>query len=217
MSTLTLRESLKYLTIALLLSGSALAAEPVMYSSLGDYVANSAVDGKDYSPDDEDEYQIRAGDFIEKLSVEADLARERKSRLVVKVPDSGGGSIEYFLTIREALEMENISVHITAGCASACVLYTKMKNVCIEPTAQFKFHQGTNELATKMMLDGMASTLKTYLDNYGESLPEYRMRDTWGRDDRAPSYYQVFLVLEYEEAVERGMLRRCPSEPHPSL
>lgn len=53
--------------------------------------------------------------------------------------DSGGNLRGYVAEVRR-LNAEGGSKAIRGVCASACTIYLGVKNVCVEPTAQFWFH-----------------------------------------------------------------------------
>jgi hypothetical protein len=52
---------------------------------------------------------------------------------------------------------------IEGSCQSACTLFLKLKNVCIDPSSQLHFHAGGTPLATQVMLNSYNGKLRSFL------------------------------------------------------
>lgn len=145
----------------------------------------------------------------------ASLVLGAQSPAAITIKDSPGGLLDVFAMHRYELEKEGVEVHLAGRCASACTIYTGMQKVCVEDGAYFQFHQGyaitPHDLGqvTYLMLHMMHPAFKTYIENYGYPLPVHHTVLTAGRDDRADSWHQEWLVLDGAEAVANGWMKAC--------
>ena len=63
---------------------------------------------------------------------------------------------------------------IEGSCQSACTLFLKLKNVCIDPSAQLHFHAGGTPLATQVMLNSYNGKLRSFLTaNHYMDTPQF--------------------------------------------
>lgn len=113
----------------------------------------------------------------------------------VTINDSPGGYISDFIKNRSYYEHKGIMLHISGDCMSACIIYTGMKDVCLEHDANIFFHQGSNTEATDSMMKLMNNNLWQYVEHYGSPLPTYISGE--------------FLFLSAEEAVTNKWMKYC--------
>lgn len=139
--------------------------------------------------------------IIATLSASLFLAAQAPAPVTVTIENSPGGFIHLFVAKRFAFERAGTQVHIKGMCASACTIYTGMTNVCVEPGAYFKFHQGWERppnyagYATNYMLGAMNPHFRQALIESGEPLPTFLSGD--------------YLIIEGDEAVANGWMRAC--------
>jgi hypothetical protein len=63
---------------------------------------------------------------------------------------------------------------IEGHCQSACTLFLKLKNVCIDPNAELLFHAGGSPHTTSVMLASYNSNLRSFLiTNHYMDTPEF--------------------------------------------
>src|SRR3954452_14673436 len=80
---------------------------------------------------------------------------------------------------------------IEGSCQSACTLFLKLRNVCIDPNAQLYFHAGGTPQATQAMLNSYNGKLRSFLT-------AYHYMDT-----------AQFHAISGREMIERFGYRRC--------
>jgi hypothetical protein len=80
---------------------------------------------------------------------------------------------------------------IEGSCQSACTLFLKLRNVCIDPNAQLYFHAGGTPLATQVMLNSYNGKLRSFLT-------AHHYMDT-----------PQFHAISGREMIERFGYRRC--------
>ena len=90
---------------------------------------------------------------------------------------AGAGSSEKFRTFhhdRDEFDKTGQLFKIEGHCQSACTLFLKLKNVCIEPSAELLFHAGGSPHSTSVMLDSYNAKLRSYLmANHYMDTPEF--------------------------------------------
>jgi len=108
---------------------------------------------------------------------------------------AGAGSSEKFRKFhqdRDELAKTGQLFKIEGHCQSACTLFLKLKNVCIEPSAELLFHAGGSPHSTSVMLDSYNAKLRSYLmANHYMDTPE-------------------FHTISGLEMIQRFGYRRCP-------
>jgi hypothetical protein len=112
------------------------------------------------------------------------------------IPYGGGaGSSEKFRKFhqdRDEIAKTGQPFKIEGHCQSACTLFLKLKNVCIEPSAELLFHAGGSPHSTSVMLDSYNAKLRSYLmANHYMDTPE-------------------FHSISGSEMIQRFGYRRCP-------
>jgi hypothetical protein len=107
----------------------------------------------------------------------------------------GAGSSEKFRRFhqdRDEFAKTGQLFKIEGHCQSACTLFLKLKNVCIEPSAELLFHAGGSPHSTSVMLDSYNAKLRSYLmTNHYMDTPE-------------------FHTISGLEMIQRFGYRRCP-------
>jgi|HubBroStandDraft_5_1064220.scaffolds.fasta_scaffold526881_2 hypothetical protein len=90
---------------------------------------------------------------------------------------AGAGSSEKFRTFhhdRDEFDKTGQLFKIEGHCQSACTLFLKLKNMCIEPSAELLFHAGGSPHSTSVMLDSYNAKLRSYLmANHYMDTPEF--------------------------------------------
>jgi hypothetical protein len=90
---------------------------------------------------------------------------------------TGAGSSEKFRRFhqdRDEFAKTGQLFKIEGHCQSACTLFLKLKNVCIEPSAELLFHAGGSPHSTSVMLDSYNAKLRSYLmANHYMDTPEF--------------------------------------------
>jgi hypothetical protein len=90
---------------------------------------------------------------------------------------AGAGSSEKFRMFhhdRDEFDKTGQLFKIEGHCQSACTLFLKLKNVCIEPTAELLFHAGGSPHSTSVMLASYNAKLRSYLmSNHYMDTPEF--------------------------------------------
>ena len=78
----------------------------------------------------------------------------------------GAGSPEKFRQFhhdRDEFAQTGQPFKIEGHCQSACTLFLKLKNVCIDPNAELLFHAGGSPHSTSVMLDSYNGKLRSFL------------------------------------------------------
>jgi hypothetical protein len=108
---------------------------------------------------------------------------------------NGAGSSEKFRRFhedRDEFAKTGQLFKIEGHCQSACTLFLKLKNVCIEPSAELLFHAGGSAHSTSVMLASYNAKLRSYLTaNHYMDTPE-------------------FHTISGSEMIQRFGYRRCP-------
>jgi hypothetical protein len=94
------------------------------------------------------------------------------------IPYGGGaGTSEKFRKFhqdRDAIAKTGQPFKIEGNCQSACTLFLKLKNVCVDPNAQLRFHAGGSAHSTQVMLNSYNGKLRGYLTaNHYMDTPEF--------------------------------------------
>jgi len=85
-----------------------------------------------------------------------------------------GEKFREFHQDRDELARTGQLFKIEGHCQSACTLFLKLKNVCIEPSAELLFHAGGSPHSTSVMLDSYNAKLRSYLmANHYMDTPEF--------------------------------------------
>jgi len=88
------------------------------------------------------------------------------------IPYGGGAGsaqkFERFNRDRDAFAQTGQVFRIEGHCQSACTLFLKLRNVCIDPNAELLFHAGGSAHSTQVMLDSYNGKLRSFFN--GESL-----------------------------------------------
>jgi hypothetical protein len=104
--------------------------------------------------------------FVSALLV-ADMSYTTASAQNSSLPyGSGAGSSEKFRKLhqdRNAIAKTGQLFKIEGHCQSACTLFLKLKNVCIDPNAELLFHAGGSPHSTSVMLASYNSRLRAFL------------------------------------------------------
>jgi hypothetical protein len=111
-------------------------------------------------------------------------------------PYGGGartfGQVKQFVYDRDQLAKSGQMFKIEGHCQSACTLFLKLKNVCIDPNAELLFHAGVRPQSTALMLASYNGKLRSYLTaNHYMDTPE-------------------FHTISGLEMIQRFGYRRCP-------
>lgn len=123
------------------------------------------------------------------------------SQPYIVINDNPGGYIDEFAQRRHAYESAGVQVRFSGYCASACTIFTGMKNTCVMPDAFFAFHQGFDPppwekgWATSYMLRNMNVNFRHAIEESGEELPTYDS----GK----------YLYLFAGDIVAHGWMREC--------
>lgn len=119
----------------------------------------------------------------------------------VDIVDNPGGYIDEFAARRHAYEKAGVQVRFNGYCASACVIFSGMKNTCVMDGAVFAFHQGyeppsySRGWATNYMLRNMNVNFRHAIEESGEELPAFDSGE--------------FLYLFAEDIIAHGWMKRC--------
>lgn len=107
--------------------------------------------------------EARMGNRNQPLDIDAAAAAAQGS----STPYGGGaGTAEKFRKFhqdREAIAKTGKPFRIEGHCQSACTLFLKLKNACVDPNAELLFHAGGSAHSTQVMLDAYNSKLRSYL------------------------------------------------------
>lgn len=74
-----------------------------------------------------------------------------------------GGRTGQFGEIRQQIAVSGQPFKIEGHCQSACTMFLKLKNACVDPNAELLFHAGSNQKATQQMLGSYNGALRNYL------------------------------------------------------
>jgi hypothetical protein len=74
-----------------------------------------------------------------------------------------GGQTGQFGQIRKQLSETGQSFRIEGHCQSACTMFLKLKNACVDPNAELLFHAGETPKGTQRMLNSYNGSLRSYL------------------------------------------------------
>ena len=74
-----------------------------------------------------------------------------------------GGQTQQFGQIRKQLSETGQSFRIEGHCQSACTMFLKLKNACVDPNAELLFHAGETPKGTERMLNSYNGSLRGYL------------------------------------------------------
>jgi hypothetical protein len=74
-----------------------------------------------------------------------------------------GGRTGQFGQVRQQMEATGQAFRIEGHCQSACTMFLKLRNVCVDPNAELLFHAGSNQKATQQMLNSYNGSLRSYL------------------------------------------------------
>lgn len=74
-----------------------------------------------------------------------------------------GGRTGQFGQIRQQVAASGQPFRIEGHCQSACTMFLKLKNACVEPSAELLFHAGSNQKATQQMMNSYNGRLRSYL------------------------------------------------------
>jgi hypothetical protein len=100
---------------------------------------------------------------IRSLVFVASFAVATSALAVDTTPWAKGGSTQKFAADRARMNAKGERVRISGHCQSACTMFLKARNVCVEPSATLLFHAGNDAAATKRMLDSYKPALRSYL------------------------------------------------------
>jgi hypothetical protein len=78
----------------------------------------------------------------------------------------GAGTAQKFQQFhqdRDAIAKTGKPFRIEGNCQSACTLFLNLKNVCIDPNAELRFHMGGSAHSTQVMLASYNGRLRSYL------------------------------------------------------
>jgi hypothetical protein len=107
-------------------------------------------------------------------------------------PYAMGGSTRGFAQERDQFARSGQLFRIEGHCQSACTMFLKLKNVCVDPNAELLFHAGKHSFATKLMLESYNSRLRGFLmANHYMDGPE-------------------FHAISGREIIQRFGYRQCP-------
>lgn len=109
-------------------------------------------------------------------------------------PYAMGGSTKAFARERDQFARSGQLFRIEGHCQSACTMFLKLKNVCVDQNAELLFHAGKHPFATKLMLDSYNAKLRRFLiANHYMDTPE-------------------FHTIPGREIIQRYGYRRCPAK-----
>ena len=74
-----------------------------------------------------------------------------------------GGKTGQFGQVRQQIGASGQEFRIEGHCQSACTMFLKLKNACVEPSAELLFHAGSNAKATQQMMNSYNGSLRAYL------------------------------------------------------
>jgi hypothetical protein len=104
----------------------------------------------------------------------------------------GSGKFQHFREDRDAFAKTGRPFKIEGHCQSACTLFLKLKNGCIDPNAELLFHAGGSPHSTQVMLDSYNGKLRSFLmANHYMDTPE-------------------FHSISGRELIQRFGYRQCP-------
>ncbi|RXH08341.1 hypothetical protein EAS54_36015 [Bradyrhizobium guangzhouense] len=74
-----------------------------------------------------------------------------------------GGQTRQFGEMRKQLSESGQPFRIEGHCQSACTMFLKMKNACVDPNAELLFHAAETPKGTQRMLNSYNGSLRSYL------------------------------------------------------
>lgn len=79
-----------------------------------------------------------------------------------------------FVHDRDQFAKQGHLFRIEGGCQSACTIFLKLRNVCIDPNAELLFHAANNPRSTAIMLASYNSRLRRFLmENHYMDTPQF--------------------------------------------
>ena len=87
----------------------------------------------------------------------ATFAQESSSRFGM------GGNTGQFGQARKQINETGQQFRIEGHCQSACTMFLKLRNACVDPNAELLFHAGSNAKATQQMMNSYNGALRSYL------------------------------------------------------
>ncbi len=113
----------------------------------------------------------------------------------IRIDNSPGGWIQDFLNIRARAEHRGDRIAISRQCASACLIYTGMQNVCVVKNSYFLLHQGTHELGTDIMMKKMNPHIWQWVEHGKVHLPTFASEE--------------YLYLDSKTVVKHHWMKYC--------
>ncbi|MGY3341436.1 hypothetical protein ACVWZ4_007396 [Bradyrhizobium sp. USDA 4472] len=74
-----------------------------------------------------------------------------------------GGRIRDFKEYRQQASQTGQPFRIEGHCQSACTMFLRLRNACVDPNAELLFHAGSDQKATQSMLNSYNGALRSYL------------------------------------------------------
>jgi hypothetical protein len=109
-------------------------------------------------------------------------------------PYSMGGSTKRFGQDRDRIAQSGQLFRIEGHCQSACTMFLKLKNVCVDPSAELLFHAGNNPQGTQRMLASYNARLRSFLmANHYMDTPQ-------------------FHTISGSEIIQKFGYRQCPQK-----
>lgn len=122
---------------------------------------------------------------------------------ILPIIDNPGGDVNTFITNRLLMEHYGVGVQILGKCYSSCVIYSGMKDACVEDDTWFLFHQSNEPWGTEEVLRQMNPHFKKYIEEYAVALPP----DEWATKKEKSG--QAYIPLSGREAIEKGWMVKC--------
>ncbi|QOZ54933.1 hypothetical protein [Bradyrhizobium sp. CCBAU 53338] len=95
--------------------------------------------------------------FSSLLYCEHALAQDSSSRYGM------GGQTKQFGEVRKQISESGQPFRIEGHCQSACTMFLKLKNVCVDPNAELLFHAAETPKGTQRMMNSYNGSLRGYL------------------------------------------------------
>ena len=109
-------------------------------------------------------------------------------------PYAMGGSTKQFAQVRDQIARSGQLFRIEGHCQSACTMFLKLNNVCVDANAELLFHAGKHAFATQLMLDSYNSKLRSFvMANHYMDTPE-------------------FHTISGRDVIEKFGYRQCPAK-----
>ena len=74
-----------------------------------------------------------------------------------------GGQTRQFGQVRKQLSETGQPFRIEGHCQLACTMFLKLKNACVDPSAELLFHAGETPQGTQRMMNSYNGSLRSYL------------------------------------------------------